>query len=760
MPRETGRNSRANNSRSTSGTNARRASGSRAQNVRLAGQNGHARQTNPRAINRRPTHATRRGASAQNKDYLQAQLWTKGGSTNQSRRQNAYGTRSNKKSKQSASSILATIFGLLLAAIKGIFSLLAKFFSLLGKGLVAVFQKSRIAGAAIIVVVLIGAFVLFDNVSTTGRAYGGVHVGRIDVSGMTQQEITQAVESAYSDQFNSQTVTIYASEDAKNRTAEAAAEKSNQEAAIAEQVAVEEAVANTDAWQATAGSLGGTINAADAARAAIAIGREDGGFFGRLSSQLFGSSVGISASLDANLVENFAAQIDATVGTPRVDYDVALNNGVAYVTSGSDGLMLNRETLSSQMADAFIGNSNETSFVANAEYAPVRITEAAASECANAITSAISGGVNLTYANNTLNIAAAEIGGWVQTSVVQTGQGYALQTGLDVAKATPAISADLMANSNNVIEGLTFSVNDGTPTVQTQGDINAPDMTDVANNVSNALFGAGLLQDIQNAQAKGSSAIDVQTTTLSSDLSFEDALTSGIIGEIATYTTEYTTTAGTENRNHNIELVSQLLNNSVATSGGTWSYNDTTGNCDESKGFLGAGAIVAGEYVDSVGGGICQVATTVFNAVYESGLPVAERHNHSLYISSYPQGRDAAVSYPELDFRWQNDTSNDVLLKVTTQSGSVTATLYGVDPNYTVETETGNWQEGATYSTTTKVDESLSPGYSYVKTRGSDGRSCTVTRTVKSSSGETVREDVFSSVYDPVDEVVVTGPTS
>ena len=241
-------------------------------------------------------------------------------------------------------------------------------------------------------------------------------------------------------------------------------------------------------------------------------------------------------------------------------------------------------------------------------------------------------------------------------------------------------------------------------------------------------------------------------------LTFQEAVDKGVVGPIGTFTTTYTTGQGTENRNHNIELVSQILDNSICKSGETWSYNGTTGDCNEEKGFLGAGAIIDGEYTDSVGGGICQVATTVFDAVYESGLPVVERHNHSLYIASYPAGRDAAVSYPELDLVWRNDTASDVLVKVSTQVGSVTATLYGVDPGYQVTTETGQWEAGKKYSTTTKVDDTLAPGTSYVKTRGTDGSTIEVTRTVKDVNGNIVRQDLFASVYDPINEVILKGP--
>ena len=165
-----------------------------------------------------------------------------------------------------------------------------------------------------------------------------------------------------------------------------------------------------------------------------------------------------------------------------------------------------------------------------------------------------------------------------------------------------------------------------------------------------------------------------------------------------------------------------------------------------------------GEYDVAIGGGICQVATTVFNAVYDAGFPVLTRHNHSLYIASYPTGRDAAVSWPDLDFVWQNDSASDVLVRLSCVDGSVTATLYGVDPGYKVSTTTGDWGEGRKYETRTTIDDTLAPNASYVKTRGTDGRTITIIRTVKDESGEVLHEDPFSSVYDPVTEVVVEGP--
>jgi vancomycin resistance protein YoaR len=198
-------------------------------------------------------------------------------------------------------------------------------------------------------------------------------------------------------------------------------------------------------------------------------------------------------------------------------------------------------------------------------------------------------------------------------------------------------------------------------------------------------------------------------------------------------------------------------NSIIRAQGGQWSFNDVVGESSAATGFLGAGTILDGEIVDDVGGGICQVATTVFNAVYLSGFPIVERHNHSLYLSNYPAGRDAAISYPYLDLRWKNDSNSDVLLTMSYTETSVLAQLYSVNPGYVVSTEIGDWEEGETFSTQTIETEDIEALTSYTKTKGVNGKKISITRTVKDAEGNTLHTQVFSSVYDAIDEVIVVG---
>ena len=127
-------------------------------------------------------------------------------------------------------------------------------------------------------------------------------------------------------------------------------------------------------------------------------------------------------------------------------------------------------------------------------------------------------------------------------------------------------------------------------------------------------------------------------------------------------------------------------------------------------------------------------------------------------MSSYPAGRDAAVSYPDLQLVWADETDSDVLLKTTYTESSITVTLYSAPLDYSVSSEVGEWSEGEKYETVKQEDASLAKGQSYVKTHGQDGRSITVVRHVKDSTGAVVKTNTFASNYDPLNEVVVQGP--
>jgi vancomycin resistance protein YoaR len=228
----------------------------------------------------------------------------------------------------------------------------------------------------------------------------------------------------------------------------------------------------------------------------------------------------------------------------------------------------------------------------------------------------------------------------------------------------------------------------------------------------------------------------------------------GIRQRISSYTTEYS--SGNPQRVNNIHLLAKSLNNTLIAPGDEFSFNKIIGPRTAAKGYQEAPVIMNGKLVPALGGGICQVGTTIFNTVFFSGLPVTQRTNHSFYISHYPDGRDATVSWDGPDFRFKNETSAWLLIKTFWGSEYITISLYGTSPGYTVTYKTGSWRNQVAFPVSTIGDPTMYEGVLVVEDVGVAGHDVTVTRTV-TKKGKVVRQDEFASYYRPKEQVVRKG---
>ena len=191
---------------------------------------------------------------------------------------------------------------------------------------------------------------------------------------------------------------------------------------------------------------------------------------------------------------------------------------------------------------------------------------------------------------------------------------------------------------------------------------------------------------LRGALSRSQRTARIAVVTAYPQRSTSEARAMGIERQVAAYTTIY---GGDPNRLHNVRLVAQLTDKALIAPGATFSFNAQTGERTSEKGFLEAPVIINGELQNGLGGGVCQVSTTVYNAAYEAGLPIEERTNHALYISHYPLGRDATVNYPDLDLKFRNDTGKWLLLRTWVGESSLTVALYGKPSGRRVETEAG-----------------------------------------------------------------------
>ena len=193
---------------------------------------------------------------------------------------------------------------------------------------------------------------------------------------------------------------------------------------------------------------------------------------------------------------------------------------------------------------------------------------------------------------------------------------------------------------------------------------------------------------------------------------------SRIDGIIGTYRTNFS--PNVEGRNENIRLSAQYMNNYLLMPGEVFSYNKVTRLKTVSNGYKNATVIVNGEIEEGLGGGVCQVSSTLYNSVLYSGLEIVQRRPHSIPSSYVNYGRDAVVSDNAIDFKFKNNYDFPVYLKTYVGSSSVTVTIYG---------NTGSVPEIDIISNVVSVkpravkyidDPNLEKGKEVVKTKGRD----------------------------------------
>jgi vancomycin resistance protein YoaR len=219
------------------------------------------------------------------------------------------------------------------------------------------------------------------------------------------------------------------------------------------------------------------------------------------------------------------------------------------------------------------------------------------------------------------------------------------------------------------------------------------------------------------------------------ELTTERARTLGIKEPIGTFTTYHPCCRP---RVQNIHRIADIVNGAVVLPGDTFSLNGYVGPRDRKRGFVDAPMILNGEFVDSVGGGVSQFATTMFNAVFFSGLEDVEHKAHSYYISRYPAGREATVSHPAPDLKWRNNSPYGVLVQTSYTSKSITVTFWGTKVYDSIESVSG--PRTRVRSSYTKYKS----GRDCESHQGGPGFDIVVTRIFKKGGREVKREKFFT----------------
>lgn len=233
-----------------------------------------------------------------------------------------------------------------------------------------------------------------------------------------------------------------------------------------------------------------------------------------------------------------------------------------------------------------------------------------------------------------------------------------------------------------------------------------------------------LSSDILAAVAAGDYGRTITATanTVAPEISEEQARND--FTKLGTFTT---TTTSNKDRNENIRLASEAINGVIIKPGEEFSFNETTGNRTTAKGYKAAGAYVNGVLVEEPGGGVCQVSSTLYNAVVFSGLKTTERHAHSYEPSYVTPGEDAMVSYDGYagpDMKFVNNSKTAVGIRASFSDRTLTISIYGspiLEKGVTLKMKSEKVKELETPTPEYVEDPTLQPGVEVVVKAGKAG---------------------------------------
>lgn len=261
-------------------------------------------------------------------------------------------------------------------------------------------------------------------------------------------------------------------------------------------------------------------------------------------------------------------------------------------------------------------------------------------------------------------------------------------------------------------------------------------------------FPAALLQGLENGN-------NVALPLREGAKSVTDEQLAAIDEVVSEFTTHFP--ASRISRNTNIKLAASKINGYVLAPGEVFSFNDVVGRRTIKEGFKEAPVFVNGKHDMGVGGGICQVSSTLYNASLFGNLKIKQRHNHSLPVPYLPVGRDATVDYGSLDLQIENNSPAPIALSSTLTKNTLTFRILGKkDPGLSVKIVSDkkqSWSNGVK----TVNDPTLPAGKKKVIEKGSSGHSIYTYRVVYRNGQEVAREPLGRSYYKGSAALVAVG---
>jgi vancomycin resistance protein YoaR len=494
-------------------------------------------------------------------------------------------------------------------------------------------------------------------------------------------------------------------------------------------------------------ALGLSIDVPATARAAHAHGRHELPLGLSVWLPFGGDGPEPVVDVDVDAYQEGLEAVRAAVDVPARDATLKLDAGELTVVPGRDGLTVDAAALEHAIL-ATLGEGRPYTGQVMATTVPPEVSTAEAEERAGAAATYLSMPLTLRLRDIGIELSPKALAGMLSVNTGSDADLYPLTFDNPRAKArlhelfdwaeTPPVDAEIVVHEEGGI------------TVLPSRDGIVLDMAQLIDDMDAAASGGGLRNVV------------VALRPALAQLSSDDVESMGLAALGSQFTSYFD--ASNPGRKTNIALAAKLVDGTIVEPGEVFSLNETMGPRSVNRGFDFA-PVIAGDGVlrQGVGGGICQYATTLFNAVFFAGLPVVERHAHGLLISRYPMGRDATVSWGGPDFKFENDTDRPVMIRSWVKGDALTVALVGKtgrDVTYTTSDYYDIRKPSSSRADPRVVYDADVPDGVVRWELGVDGKSVKVVRTVRDAAGKTLFRETYVSVYDPRDWIKRIGTGS
>ncbi|MBR6641108.1 MAG: VanW family protein, partial [Clostridia bacterium] len=252
--------------------------------------------------------------------------------------------------------------------------------------------------------------------------------------------------------------------------------------------------------------------------------------------------------------------------------------------------------------------------------------------------------------------------------------------------------------------------------------------------------------------------IEFELKTTKPEVTIQDITKDIYKDKLGSYTSNYINSDW--NRASNVVLAAKILNGTIVMPGDTFSFNETMGDCGlSSRGFLPAAVFKAGKVVQEVGGGVCQISSTLYCAVLYANLDIVFRTNHQLPVGYVPASLDATIYHPGLDFKFKNSRHYPIkIVATTTASRYLTISIYGTkeDKEYEVELES-YITETIPFRTKEQADSNMEIGKTKTIQSGANGYKSVAYRILKDNCKVVSKTLLSQDSYDTTTKIVAVG---